>query len=308
MSDIAADVDEYQSTVNWCNNVLQGNNDAPCFRRPKFNIFSFLGDTILMGVISFVPILLIIAFGIALFSANDENPVLSSLIPSGIVTIIFSSIHSFTKNYTDKMTEWNDEMSKVKNKKQEAEKYLSNALKKQSSARYELQCVEAQAGILGNQIADLRSKRMAIKNNLNNLYAMNVIKSRYQNIECELIMDELFRDGRVDNMREAMDKCDERIFRNDMLKGMNNLQSMLGTLTLGIMEVSEKLSSIDSNVKMMSQDLYTFSERIAQNQAKQQKATVELLEETKMSRYATEQLAESAKNLEYFERRRNGWA
>ena len=107
---------------------------------------------------------------------------------------------------------------------------------------------------------------------------------------------------------EAMDKCDERIFRNDMLKGMNNLQSMLGTLTLGIMEVSEKLSSIDSNVKMMSQDLYTFSERIAHNQAKQQKATAELLEETKMSRYATEQLAESAKNLEYFERRRNGWA
>ncbi len=161
--------------------------------------------------------------------------------------------------------------------------------------------------LLTTQISNLRANRNQIQSTLSRFYDIGIIPPDYRYMDCTIMLDQIFRNDLADTMRDAIRIYEERIFRGEVIKGMDRICSMLGNLSAGMIAIEQRLNSIDSNVKMMSQDLYTFSERIAAGQAKQQKATAELLEETKMHRYAAEQVAESAKNLEWHERRRQGW-
>lgn len=161
--------------------------------------------------------------------------------------------------------------------------------------------------MITDMISTLRQKRNQLQSTLTRFYNLGVIPPDYRYMDCAIMLDQIFRNDLADTMREAINKYEERVFRGEVIKGMDRICRMLGNLSAGMMAIEQRLSSIDSNVKMMSQDLYNFSQRIAAGQGKQQKATEELLEETRMNRYANERLAESAKNLEYFERRRNGW-
>ena len=167
--------------------------------------------------------------------------------------------------------------------------------------------IELKERAFTTQISDLRAKRNQVQSTLSRFYDLGVIPPDYRYMDCAIMLDQIFRNDLADTMREAIKIYDERVYRGEVIKGIDRICSMLGNLSVGMMAIEQRLSSIDSNVKMMSQDLYNFSERIAQGQAKQQKATEELLKETEMSRYATEQLAQSTKNLEWHERRRQGW-
>lgn len=192
------------------------------------------------------------------------------------------------------------ELAKLAREEKQAKMYVNNR-------EIDLRKALSQASLLTTQISDLRTKRNQVQSTLSRFYDLGVIPPDYRYMDCAIMLDQIFRNDLADTMRDAIKIYEERVFRGEVIKGMDRICSMLGNLSAGMMAIEQRLSFIDSNVKMMSQDLYNFSERIAQGQAKQQKATEDLLKETEMSRYAAERVAESAKNLEWHERRRQGW-
>ncbi len=159
----------------------------------------------------------------------------------------------------------------------------------------ELHCDKAyiEADILANQIQTLSAKQLILSDQLNKFYHIGVIPPDYRTMKCAIMLDWIFRNDLADTMRDAIMIYEERDFHNTVVGGMKAFEQCL--------------NSVNSNVEMMRQDLCTIFEGIAAGQAKLQKATEELMNETRMSRYATEQVAESAKNLEWHERRRQGW-
>ena len=181
---------------------------------------------------------------------------------------------------------------------QEATKHLQEQQSAHNLALADFAHAQLAAEALDAQITTLKKRRAQIGNILTQFYALDVIKPKYRNIECAVIMDELYQNDRVDTMREAMDKCETRLFQNEVLQMGQNIQAMLGKMTIALAEISDKLDSIKSNVKIMSQDLYTFADRIAQGQQEQ-------LRETELSRYAAERVAASATYLEWHQRNQN---
>lgn len=184
------------------------------------------------------------------------------------------------------------------------QKYTAKRAKDRlSAAKHNYSVAKSKAALIGSQINDLRNKRSQIQSTLSHFYGLNIIPPDYRYMDCAIMLDQIFRNDLADTMRDAIKIYEERVFRGEVIKGMDKICRMLGQLSVGMAVIGQRINAIDSNVKMMSQDLYNFSAKIEAGQ----KANAELLNETKMSRYAAEQVAESAKNLEWHERRRQGW-
>lgn len=173
--------------------------------------------------------------------------------------------------------------------------YLEDKVKA-SKAEHNKQ-IRQPLSVLDSQIAELNAKRDQIQSNLSRFYDLNVIPPDYRYMDCAIILDQIFRNDLADTMREAVMLYEERVYRGEVIKGMDKIYSMLGNLSAGMVAIEQRLSSINSTVEVMSQDL----ERIVEGQKKQLRATDELIHETQMSRYANEQAATSARNLEWYQ-------
>lgn len=170
---------------------------------------------------------------------------------------------------------------------------LRKAQNEYDNALFEQNRAIEPANLLDAQKKQLKENRDAISRSLTTCYENNIIKPKYRNIECVIIMNELYQNDRVDTMREAMDKCEERLFRD----GVN---AKLGQMVISLAEISSTLDSINFNLGMMSQDLFNISEQIAQGQREQQKSNEELIKETKLSRYAAERTAAAATYMQRY--------
>ena len=161
--------------------------------------------------------------------------------------------------------------------------------------------------LLDSQLSDLRAKHTQIQSTLSQFYNLGVIPPEYRTLDCAIVLDHYFRNDLVDTMREAILMYREDVKHDIIMEGKDKICAISGNLSAGTVMLERQLSIIDSNVKRISQDLYTFFQRIARGQERQQKAATELLNETQMSRYAAERVAESAKKLEWHKRRLQDW-
>lgn len=160
---------------------------------------------------------------------------------------------------------------------------------------------------LDAQYASLCNDRKKISQTISEFYNIGIIPPDYRTMDCVIILNQIFRNDLADTMRDAIKIYEERVFRGEVIRGMDNICRNIGRLAAGMAVVESRINEIQSNVQLMSQDWNSFSDRIIYGQARQQKALAEMVQETRMSRYSAEKVAESVKNLEYYERRNQGW-
>ena len=297
-------VDEAKAQVDRAESIYQqAQNEKRWLELEEEHIFplgfpssdSFGSFVVLLGIAALIALFIGILQSTTDFFYNPEGSIIAFLVAGGLIAFIL--FISYCCGLIDK----DNHKAEIFKQTQIISKCFDDLKAPQSAHALTLtEYSQAQlaAEALDAQIATLKENREAIRNTLTDFYALNVIKPKYRNIECAIIMNELYENDRVDTMREAMDKCEERIYRNTVIAMGQNIQSMLGKMTVALVEISDKLDSINSNVKIMSQDLYTFSERIAQGQKEQ-------LRESQLTRYAAEQTAASASYLEWHQRNQN---
>ena len=164
-----------------------------------------------------------------------------------------------------------------------------------------------QSALLDIQITDTREKCRQMEKNLENFYSYGLIPPDYRTFDCEVILDQIFRNDLADTMREAIKIYEERVFRGSVIRGMDKICSMLGQLSSDMAAISLRLDMIDSSVAQMSDDLSRANERMIRNQRelidqsiRNQAATEDLIKETQLGRYTNEKLLESNKRLEYY--------
>ena len=76
----------------------------------------------------------------------------------------------------------------------------------------------------------------------------NIVPPDYRYVDCLVVLQHAFKNGLADNMKEAVLYYEQKEFRNQVIRGVNNIHDMLGHLANTMAEVRGVLNSIDGNV------------------------------------------------------------
>ena len=107
----------------------------------------------------------------------------------------------------------------------------------------------AQATNLYEQANDCELKANEIENILKQCHEQsNIVPPDYRYIDCLVVLKHAFRNGLADNMKEAVLYYEQKEFRNQVIRGVNNIHDMLGQLANTMQEVKGVLNSIDGNI------------------------------------------------------------
>lgn len=185
------------------------------------------------------------------------------------------------------------------------EKRLEESKHKYTLSQKELEESKNYCALMRAHIDESKRQLNELIGKRNAFYAIGVIPPDYRTMDCVLILDQIFRNDLADTMREAIKIYEERVFRGEVIRGMDRICSMLGNLAAGMAVISDRLDRIDMNVSSMNQDLYSLSSRIARSESRREEATAKLIEETKLHRYAAEKLSDTTEQLLRYERYRS---
>lgn len=181
-------------------------------------------------------------------------------------------------------------------------------------AKYEKNIVLLQSNIVKKEALALSQKADLIQKQKEKLYALNIIPPDYRTFDCALELDHIFRNDLADTMRQAILIYDERVFRGEIIKGIENIYNMLGNLAATMSNIESVLRDIKSDVHTMSNDVFNIShnmEILARTQEKMLDETIdanraaankqqELIAETRATRYAANAVQESNRKYEWY--------
>ncbi len=155
----------------------------------------------------------------------------------------------------------------IAEKKQEYETLLSNQLLEKNAAEEELAQAQRTYDELTPHIEAMGKQLDTMDSQLNQFYEVNLIPPDYRSLECVIALDQMFRNDLVDTIREAVLLYEERVFRGEMIKGLENIRRAIGNLGALMAETISVLNRIDNNTRRMSDQLYTISSDITRMNA-----------------------------------------
>ena len=184
---------------------------------------------------------------------------------------------------------------------------------------------EKEYNFLLTQAKDARRDADIIHKQKNQIYELGIIPPDYRTFDACIMLHSIFRNDLADTMREAVLLYDERVFRGEVLRGIDNIYQMLGQLAHTMADISDRLISIDSKVDSMLEESRTISsqlysmEKSAEYSAARIADTVQesarqneqyqaaILRQTEAARYSMESLEHTAQQHEwYINMRRTG--
>ena len=132
-----------------------------------------------------------------------------------------------------------------------------------------------------------------IENQKKKLYAIGIVPPDYRKLDCLIEIDQMFRNDLVDTVREAVKIYEERVFRGELVRGIDNIYNMLGSLSASMYNIENTLYGIQREVRLMSDEISKISDSTESFQAN-------MLSESRAARYATEALKKSQENCETY--------
>lgn len=189
----------------------------------------------------------------------------------------------------------------------EKQKMLADASKKDAKERSRAQAeydtyvsyakdLQTEADYCRRQADDLRKALATLRDNRAKLYSINIIPPDYRKLDCVCVLHQIFRNDLADTIRDAVLLYEERAFRGEVIRGIDNISRQIGNLSSLMLGIKGMLGDIKTEVKFLSNDVYQVYQ---QNQAKATRDE-KIYEETKLTRYAAESLKKSNEKVEKF--------
>lgn len=120
---------------------------------------------------------------------------------------------------------------------------------------------------VNEQISSIEHSIETVNRQMCEFYSLNLIPPDYRSLECVIAFDQMFRNDLVDNMREAALLYDERVFRGEMIKGLDNIYNSINNLGALMSETVAVLRSIESNTERMCDELMDISSNLVRMNA-----------------------------------------
>jgi hypothetical protein len=207
--------------------------------------------------------------GMAIYAANpvlgerleEANIVMALTMPVVFIAIWISfrsSTRKLDKKATKRATETvNNRVSTLQARAKQLEEQLKDpslANSRLTGEKLELvkKSCEKERGnarALMDEAQECYNKAEQIKEILDQCYDKSgIVPPDYRYIDCLVVVQHAFRNGLADSMKEAVLYYEQKEFRNQVIRGVNNIHEMLGQLAGTMNEVRGILSSIDNNV------------------------------------------------------------
>lgn len=171
------------------------------------------------------------------------------------------------------------------------------------------------AGLLEKQIDMIHRNRNEISARLSSLYSFGLIPPDYRQMDCVIMLNQIFRNDLADDMRSAILLYEERVRHGEIVRGLDKIASMIGRLSREMSAVTSRLERINENVCTMSRNLQMHNDALLRSNGKlleemrsNRQATQELIEQTAVGNYTSEQLLKSQEKILYYQRLRNDGA
>lgn len=165
---------------------------------------------------------------------------------------------------------------------------------------YEAACAKARVphdrkiAMLEAQLSELESAITRTTQDRERFYSVNIVPVDYRTIQCVFYLDHAFRNDLVDTVRQGIDRYELSEYRTAVLGGIYSIVSKLDQMTGLMRDLGHQLSSIQSEVSFMSNDLYNMAE---EQSRKQTEIGNRILEESRLRRKVTEELNENAERI-----------
>ncbi len=151
--------------------------------------------------------------------------------------------------------------------------------------------------MLDQQYRELENAIEKAKAQRAKFYSVNIIPMDYRTIECTFFLDHSFRNDLVDTVRQGIERYELSEYRNSVLGGLQTIANSLGNLTGLMLDLGNRINSIQNQVSVMSNDVYRMTERQARMQSEMDDNNRRVLEESRLQRYATESLNRNAEKI-----------
>lgn len=101
------------------------------------------------------------------------------------------------------------------------------------------------------------------------LYSLGIVPPDYRTLDSLVMLDSIFRNDLADTMREAVLIYDERVFRNEVLRGIDRIYTMLGQLSSSMRALETRLIEVRTEVQKTHVELNTISTQLCDIENKQ---------------------------------------
>ena len=177
--------------------------------------------------------------------------VLSALVYLTLFYIICFAISE--KKYCQYILDLKEACDKAHAESLDGERALQNAEQQLADAVKQ----EKEIGLAADR---LEQGADTITENLKRCYELGVIMPSYRNLVSVVILDDIFTNDKADTMREANLLCDTEIRHAELVGKLDEVVHALKTLASSIQSMSHILSAINTNVSLISQDIYRMAE------------------------------------------------
>ena len=268
--------------------------------REPLSYFSLFGVPLLLLYIT-LPAAILDFFGASFRSEEELMMCAVLLIIAGVLMYVVNRMVATIRyeDYKERLEKYNQFQSdfssyrRKENDLSQAEKNLSLAEKALETAKKKKAETAPQLAKLNEMVRFLTTKISEIEKRKQKLYSLNIVPPDYRELDCMIEFDQIFRNDLADTMREAIKIYDERVFRGEVIRGVDKIYTMMGELVATMLNIESALYGIQSEVRLMSDELYKFTSNAEKTQE-------DLLSETRAAHYATEALQKTQERCEWY--------
>lgn len=301
--------------------------DSPEFIKPKMHPEKILPLTIKKFFIWLLPCAfatcIVLSIAISIMSEKGMEIETDKLVAwvwasaaiASLVIGIIMAIREVTSAYKNEKSGLEWKQKEYWKAKREAEQKLLRTRENVQQESENWQRAMNAAGLLEKQIDTIHRNRNEISARLSSLYSFGLIPPDYRQMDCVIMLNQIFRNGLADDMRGAILLYEERVRHGEIVRGMGTIARMLGRLSQEMSAVTSRLERINENVCSMSRNLQMHNDALLRSNGKlleemrsNRQATQELIEQTAIGNYTSEQLLKSQEKILYYQRLQNDGA
>ena len=177
--------------------------------------------------------------------------------------------------------------------------YLNEALKHEIARREQsLALCEVSGPFLEAQAQTLLQQADIIATQKAKIYQLGIVPPDYRTLDCVIMLNSIFKNDLADTMRDAILLYDERVFRGEVLKGIQKIYDMLGKLASSMRAIESHLMNVRQEVKDMTAEMRGIASELHEHKH----SLEDMVKESRATRYAAESLQRSNELLLMYER------
>ena len=143
------------------------------------------------------------------------------------------------------------------------------------------------------QIENLEKQRDTI-------YGMNVLPPDYRSLECVMALHQIFRNDLADTMRDAILLYEERLFRGEMIRGLDNIAKSIDQLGRHMQETVTQLKKMNVTAERMGKNLVDIAYDIQEGNAQ----AANISEKIESQSFINESIKTNTERLAWYEEQR----